>query len=117
MNNSYQFWNRNIKTKEQKKSKVPVSIAYYKRPNGQVRHIDSHNVYEDDANFILENNIQISIENDPVSNGIIMYFDDGKMLEDGVTPDEIILLNLGQKKSCEDCIMEGIEKIKARQNS
>lgn len=99
---------------------VTVTATLFVPPNGKRREIEIKNVYPDDAAYIKEHDIKVSLE-ELMTGDTVIYFDDGKhfcMDEDGVEddtiPDEIIIISKGGSKSCEECIKAGVAKLKAR---
>lgn len=82
------------------------------RPGGKSEIILSHNVYHEDAEFIKRNRIKISTEDTGIE--FIVWFNDGKHVNDDPSEDfdEITLMALG--RSCQDTIKQGIELVKAR---
>ena len=101
---------------EQQTVKATVFIP----PRGQREEIEIKKVYPADAEYINANEIKVSLE-ELMTGDTVIYFDDGKHfikdeegVEDDTTPDEIIIISRGGKKSCEDCIKEGVEALKKR---
>lgn len=95
-----------------------VTATLFVPPYGDRREINIAKVYPDDAAYINERNIKISLE-ELMTGDTVIYFDDGTPLhgeddEDDQTPDEIIVISRGGKKSCEECFKEGVEKLKKR---
>jgi len=87
-------------------------MTYYKRPKGRREEVPIVYINPEAETYLLENNIQISAEDDVIQGGFVVYFDDGKRLDDDVTPDEIIVMSGG--RSCEDTMDEGVELLKKR---
>ena len=81
--------------------------VYY---NGTCEVINVTNINKEDADYINEHNIKVSMEE--LNGQYVVYFDDGTLLDDGETPNEIIVLNRG--RSCEECMAEGVELLKTR---
>lgn len=70
--------------------------------------INVTNIHKEDADYINQHNIKVSMEN--LNGENIVYFDDGTRLDDGETPDELIVLSRG--RSCEECMAEGVKLLK-----
>ena len=85
-----------------------IKAIVFIRPNGAKKEIEVKNIYEDDAKFINENNIKVTMEKGSFGE-MIVYFDYGAKI-DG-EPDELIQISFSNK-SCKDTIQEGIKKVK-----
>ena len=90
-----------------------VNAILYCRPDGRKKDMDIRNVDKADADYIRENNINVSLEELNEETGdVAIYFDDGTLLDDDETPDEIVVLSMG--KTCNQCMSEGVERLKKR---
>lgn len=87
-----------------------ITATLFKHPNGVQETITVNHINDDDAQYINENKIAISMEDAP-SLGPVVYADIGKELEDG-TPDEIIVLSKG--RSCNETFVEVVERCKKK---
>lgn len=95
--------------------KQTVTATLFVPPRGQRREIEIAKVLPDDAAYINSNCIKVSLE-ELMTGDTVIYFDDGKHIDDDPAedPDEIIIISRGGKKSCEDCIKEGVALLKKR---
>lgn len=99
--------------------KKTVTVTLFVPPRGERRKIEIAKVQPKDAAYINSKGIKVSLE-ELMTGDMVIYFDDGTYLadEDGAidesTPDEIIIISRGGKKTCEDCIKEGVELLKKR---
>lgn len=84
-------------------------------PNGRRDTVRVKNIRAEAARYLNENNIRVSME-EICGMGQVVYFGDGTLLDDDETPDEIIILSNGVK-SCEDCMDEGVERLKKRKET
>lgn len=60
---------------------MSLMVKYYKRPNGSVIEIEFFNIHNEDQLFFIENNINLSIEDDPAG-GFIIYGGSEKLDEE-----------------------------------
>ncbi len=92
-----------------------ITATVFIPPNGRRQIIEVTKVYPDDAAYIRQHDIKVSME-ELMTGDTVVYFDDGKHIDDDPNeePDEIIIISRGGKKTCEDCIKEGVELIKKR---
>jgi len=88
------------------KTKGTLNVTIYEKPNGRKVPTDITNVYKDDADYINNTGIKVSMEE--TGGTFAVYFDYGEV-DDG-EPVEHIEFALG--KSCEDTIKSGVESIK-----
>lgn len=93
---------------------IEITATYFRRPNGRREEIIVKNVRPEAAQYLADHDIKVSMEDDTITGGFVVYLDDGTMLDDDETPDEIIIIS--GAKSCEDCLDEGVELLKKRQN-
>lgn len=95
--------------------KQTVTATLFVPPRGERREIEIANVLPDDAAYINSKGIKVSLE-ELMTGDTVIYFDDGKHIDDDPEedPDEIIIISRGGKKTCEDCIKEGVELLKKR---
>ena len=84
-----------------------IKAIVFEKPNGRQREINVPKVYPDDADYINENNIKVSMEE--TGGTFVVYFDYGVRDEDN-EPIEHIELSLG--KTCEETIKAGVKVIK-----
>jgi len=87
---------------------MTIKATLFIKPNGKKEDIDLKNVYPDDADYINNNHILVSME-ELSDNNFAIYFDYGKVDEEG-EPDELIELSFG--KSCQETIKTAVERIK-----
>lgn len=92
-----------------------ITATVFIPPNGKSRVIEITKVYPDDAAYIQRHDIKVSLE-ELMTGDTVVYFDDGKHIDDNPDedPDEIIVISKGGRKTCEDCIKEGVELLKKR---
>lgn len=92
-----------------------VTATVFIPPNGRREIIEIKKVYPDDATYIKQRGIKVSLE-ELMTGDTVIYFDDGKRIDDDPEedPDEIIVISRGGKKTCEECIKEGVEQLKKR---
>lgn len=88
-----------------------ITFTHFRKPDGRKQYLTMTEINEDAANYINENNIQISTE-DGLRNDVIVYADDGTMMEDGSTPDEIIVISRG--RNCKETMDEVVGLLKKR---
>lgn len=95
--------------------KQTITATLFVPPRGERRKIEIAKVLPDDAAYINSNGIKVSLE-ELATGDTVIYFDDGKHIDDDPKedPDEIIIISRGGKKTCEDCIKEGVELLKKR---
>ena len=95
--------------------KQTVTATLFVPPRGDRREIEIAKVLPDDAAYINSKGIKVSLE-ELMTGDTVIYFDDGKRIDDDPAedPDEIIIISRGGKKTCEDCIKEGVELLKKR---
>ena len=95
--------------------KQTITATVFVPPNGQRKVIEIAKVLPDDAAYINAKGIKVSLE-ELMTGDTVIYFDDGKHIDDDPEedPDEIIIISREGKKSCEDCIKEGVELLKKR---
>lgn len=84
-----------------------INAMIYHQPYGEKEIAEVTSIYPDDADFINQNNIDVSMEE--LEHDYVIYFDYGKRDEEG-EPIEHVELSSG--KSCEDTIKSGVEKLK-----
>lgn len=85
-----------------------IKATIYHKPNGRKEQIELTNIYSEDAKYINDNDIKVSLEQLDY-NDFAIYFDYGLVDEDD-EPIEHIELTLG--KSCEETINKAINTIK-----
>lgn len=84
----------------------------YTHPSGRKTEITVRNIYAEDASWMVENQVELSMEEIPVET-YVLYFGHEKLVDDEGTPnEEIVLVKLGEK--CEDAIRRGVECLKKR---
>lgn len=88
-----------------------IQVRNFVRPNGKSHMVTVPKVYPEDAKYINENKIQVSMED--IGSDFCVWFDDGHV-QDG-EPDEIIVL--AQGRTCEETLKEGVRLIKLRKES
>lgn len=86
-----------------------TKCTFYIKPAGKTRIQEIHNVYEEDAKYINDNDIQLSME-ELFENMYAVYFDDGT--EVNGQPDEILVMSKG--RTCQETIKEGVQLLKER---
>lgn len=94
---------------------MTITATLFKSPNGKREVIQISNINFDDAEYINQNNVKVSLET--LSTGhVVMYFDDGHYINDDPSedPDEIMIFSDQIKKSCTQYIREGVEELKKR---
>ncbi len=79
-----------------------IEATFFENPDGVKKTITVRYIDEEDAQYIKENGILISME-DPMNLGPVVYADIGRKLEDG-TPKEIIVISKG--RSCSEAFNE-----------
>lgn len=95
--------------------KTSLTATVFIPPNGKRQTIEITKVYPDDATYINQHDIKVSLE-ELRTGDTVVYFDDGKHIDDDPDedPDEIIIISRGGKKTCEECIKEGVALLKKR---
>lgn len=88
---------------------IPATL--YKRPNGEREPFQVTNILPEDAEYIKNNDITVSME-DAGFLGYVIYFDDGRLLDDEETPDELIVFADG--KYCEETFAKAVKLLKKR---
>jgi len=92
--------------------KTEIEFTHFQKPTGKREVIVMTSIRPAAAQYINEHDIKVSTE-DGMNGSFVVYFDDGTLLDDDVTPDEIIIIaNTG--KLCEDTMDEGVELLKKR---
>lgn len=90
-----------------------INFIHFQKPNGKQLPMVMANINPEAAKYINENNIQVSTEDGHIEGHVIVYLNDGTMMEgDEGTPNEIIVISRG--RSCEDTMDEGVELLKKR---
>ena len=84
-----------------------INVTVYHKPDGRKEPIEVKNIYKDDADFINDNDIKVSMEE--LNQDIIVYFDYGKKDGDGEPIEHIVISG---NRSCIKTMKEGIEKIR-----
>ena len=84
-----------------------INATLYVRPNGRTKEIKIL-ISPDDADYINENNIKVSLEEDGLGY-IIIYFDYGRVDEE-MEPDELIKITLDENPTA--TFTEAVEEIK-----
>ena len=87
-----------------------IEATAFLRPNRRQIKTEICDIYPDDADYIINKAIQVSIENDSVG-GYIFYFDYGQKDNEGEPIEHIEFSN---DRSCCDTIRSAVERIKAR---
>lgn len=90
-----------------------IQVRNFVRPNGKSHMVTVPKVYPEDAKYINENKIQVSMED--IGTDFCVWFDDGTKLLYSDEPDEIIVL--AQGRTCEETLKEGVRLIKLRKES
>lgn len=92
-----------------------VNVTLFVPPRGERREIGITKVLPEDAQYIKEHNIKVSME-ELMTGDNVVYFDDGTFINNDPdeSPDEIVIISKGGKKTCEECFKEGVERLKAR---
>lgn len=91
-----------------------IQATVYHLPNGRREEITVTKVRPEAADYINKNDVKVSMETLNIG-GEAVYFDDGTMIDGEDEPNEITILSLG-KKSCEDCMDEGVALLKKRKS-
>lgn len=86
-----------------------IKCTVFIRPNGKKEESVVNNITQEDADYINQNDIKVSMED--IGYDYCIWLDDGLKNEDG-EPDEIIVL--ANERSCEATITEGVQLIKQR---
>ena len=96
-------------------STATIKATLFIPPHGQLREIEVTKVYPEDADYLNTKGVKVSLE-ELMTGDTVIYFDDGKHIDDDPEedPEEIIIISRGGKKSCEDCIKEGVIELKKR---
>lgn len=87
-----------------------IEAILYKRPNGNKEAVTIRHVDDEDAFYINQNNVAVSMEDTPM--GPCLYFNDGAELEDG-TPDELCMI-AKNGESCNSLIKRSVEILRKR---
>lgn len=93
---------------------IGIHATFFRKPDGRKQEIFMRNILKEDAEYINQNGIKVSLEEDHTGEGAIIYLDDGLMLDDGETPDEVILI--AGNKSCEEVMADGVSRLKKRKS-
>lgn len=88
-----------------------MEVTLYKTPNGAKQIINVTKIRDEDKKWLEENNVKVSMEDSEIL-GPVIYGDDGTMLEDGETPNEVCIIAEG--RSCEECMSELVDTLKKR---
>lgn len=86
-----------------------IKCTVFIRPNGKKTESVINNISQEDADYINQNNIKVSMED--IGTDYCVWLDDGLKNEDD-DPDEIIVL--AQGRSCEATMAEGVQLLKQR---
>lgn len=86
---------------------VSIEATVYIRPYGKTKGIEVLRIRPEDAKYINENNIKVSMED--LGEDYVIWFDYGAKTYDG-EPDELTVLAEG--RNCEDTIADAVKIIK-----
>lgn len=73
-----------------------LTVRYYARPNGRMSEIEMSNIYQEDIDFFVENDIVVSLEE--LTNGDIVVY--GCPRSDEFGESEVMVIDHG--RSCEE---------------
>lgn len=95
--------------------KKTVSAIAFMRPNGAQVHIEIDKVNPEDAKYLNDNRVKVSIE-ELTTGDTVAYFDDGHFIDDDPNedPEEIIIISKDSKRTCQECMHDGVEALKER---
>ena len=82
----------------------------FMRPSGRKSEITVRNIYAEDAAWMAENRVELSMEEVPVETYVLYFGHEELVDEDGTPNEEIVLVKRGEK--CEDAIRRGVECLK-----
>lgn len=86
-----------------------IQVTNFVRPDGRREVVTVPKVYPEDADYINESGIKVSMED--IGSDYCVWLDDGTKNEED-EPDEIIVL--AQGRTCEETLKEGVQLIKLR---
>ena len=84
-----------------------IPVTFYMRSNGRTREADIQHGHEEDAKYLNDTGVKVSMED--LGGSFAIYFDYGAVIED--EPDEHIQICKSTDR-CEDFMAKGVQAIK-----
>lgn len=94
-----------------------IKATVFYRPNGKRIEEEITHINHEDAKYINENGIKVSMEEDPNNDDIYMFFDYGKKLDNNPNEDPDEWVEIADGRTCQDtisCAIEMIRQLKAK---
>lgn len=90
---------------------MTVTVKYYKLPNGSQRDIEVKNIEQEDARYLNDTGVKVSMEVSADGHTVILYADHGATFSDG-EPNEILVLGSMNKYTCEQLFAQLVKELK-----
>lgn len=90
---------------------MTVTVRFYKLPNGGQRDIEVKDIDQEDARYLKDTEVRVSMEVCTDGHTVVLYADHGATFSDG-EPNEILVLGSMNKYTCEQLFAQLVKEIK-----